>query len=383
MSETRIVRIISAVFDLKDSTSMVSRPESLEYVSQYLQRFLRWLAERIKKLVRSPRVSSMTQQGDGAVVVWEYMLGDQEKAVSTVIRACLEIIREFRGEFSKTLMEEIPLYPLPGILRCGIAEGGAASVALSKKSPSPAGYFGFCIALATRLQKACEGISFAISGRISLRPELVDSLGLVRKASYFRGVGPEVLYVLKREYDQLPVKSHRVVASLGGRLTPDPSDGLLTHDDALEFADAINMRNTKDPVFLIVAAQKLKMLKERYPNVTPVLVEQAKIFRIGEKRERLEQAIELLTQAIKIDPTYKRAFFNRACYYCLIASQLDGEERERLLQSCCEDLSQVVLDEPTWRHWMQEDPDLQLLREHELWKKYFARLPPPMPPLPM
>jgi hypothetical protein len=364
-------RIIAAVFDLKSSTDMVSRPESLHQVSLYLSEFLNWLTTTVGKKVGSPHIASLTPQGDGAVVIWECSSSDNTVA-RRVITACRETCHEFEQELSQQLKDLISLHPLPSVLRCGIAEGDAAVVYLSKvKSKS---YFGFCIALASRLQRLAEGISFAVSGRVEVDQGYWQD-DFTRRVAYVRGIGPEIVYVLKTEFEKIPGKQKNLLPEPGGSVSPDPSDGLLTHEDALEFADAINMRNTKDPGFLIVASQKLKSLAERYPFLPPILVEQAKLFRIGEHKDGLLRAISLLEKAVDLDPHYRRASYNRVCYLCLLAKkESDPEEQSRITQKAFESLRPIVVDDPTWRHWVQHDPDLQWLRESDNWESFLQGL---------
>jgi hypothetical protein len=134
----------------------------------------------------------------------------------------------------------------------------------------------------------------------------------------------------------------------------------------MEFADAISRRATHHPTFVESAKQILKRLAEKYPDVAAILVEQAKISRIGNTQHGLEEAYALTTKAIQLDGAYPRALFNRACYASLLASRADSLDKNSIRASfvngALHDVRSALTLDRAWCSWVLEDNDLEYLR---------------------
>jgi tetratricopeptide (TPR) repeat protein len=87
--------------------------------------------------------------------------------------------------------------------------------------------------------------------------------------------------------------------------------------------------------------------------------------RLISEDEGLEKAIECCTQAITIQPSYYRAWYNRACYHALL-----GNEKEAL-----DDLNKAISIAPLrCKELAKVDSDLDNIRKHDDYYKLFRQL---------
>lgn len=76
---------------------------------------------------------------------------------------------------------------------------------LTRASGTNKEYIGFCINLASRLQKYCADLGFILSARLGLPDEFVAKEGYTRVvATKIRGFPEEIVIVDKGEYEALP-----------------------------------------------------------------------------------------------------------------------------------------------------------------------------------
>jgi class 3 adenylate cyclase len=364
MQDSSLIHVVVAVFDLEGSSAMAARPDSLSEYTEYTQHFFRWLSTSVVDRLTPTRPSYLSLLGDGALFIWESADDEESKLVSRLLCAAMEMTDEFRDQVAGRLESLVNLSPLPRVLRVGIASGSAVKVHLATGEESTSAYSAFCISLAARLQKVCPGLSFAASARLSIPTEVAEDLGLTKQVANLRGIGEEKILVRMNELKRLSPDSRRVLVDPGKHPPRDPSDGRFTHDDAMELADAISRRATHHPTFVESAKQMLRRLGEKYPDVATILVEQAKISRIGNTLLGLEEAYSLTSRAIELDPKYDRALFNRACYATLLAVLSgDNPERQRtLIEEALVDIRNALALDRSWCAWVTVDSDLEYLR---------------------
>jgi class 3 adenylate cyclase len=107
------------------------------------------------------------------------------------------------GEPPQAWHDRVPVVDLPRKIRFGIARGTVYE--LRRANSSAREYIGFCINLASRLQKYCPDLAFIASARIGLREDVLAKNGYVRVvAKDIRGFPQEIVIVDKDEYNGLP-----------------------------------------------------------------------------------------------------------------------------------------------------------------------------------
>jgi class 3 adenylate cyclase len=368
MSEQRdpsLIPVVAAVFDLEGSSAMAARPDSLSEATRYTEHFFQWLSQSVVEKVTLTRPSYLSLLGDGALFIWETRTGAEVDLVTGLLRTAIEMTDEFRQRVASQLESLVNLSPLPRQLRVGIASGSAVKVHLATGQDSTPAYSAFCISLATRLQKVCPGVSFAASARLQVPTAVADSLGLTMQVVNLRGIGEEKLWVRRSELSAVSPTHRRVLVELGKHPPGDAFEGRFTHEDAMELADAISRRATGHPIFVESAKHMLRRLAEKYPDVSAILVEQAKIARIGNTLPGLEEAHSLATRAIALDARYPRALFNRACYATVLATLVgdDPARHDHLVAEALADIRMALGLDRVWCAWVTVDKDLEYLRQ--------------------
>jgi hypothetical protein len=367
MRDSSLIPVVVAVFDLEGSSAMAARPDSLGEYTSYTEHFFQWLSRYVVERLTLPPPSYLSLLGDGALFIWDSQETDDAELVTSLLRAAIAMTDEFHHTVASQLEGKVNLSPLPRTLRVGIASGSAVKIHLATANGSTPAYSAFCISLATRLQKVCPGLSFAASARLQVPVKVVDDLGLAMQVANLRGIGEEKLLVRQSELRALDPTHRRVLVDPGRHPPIDASEGRFTHEDAMELADAISRRATAHPTFVESAKHMLRRLAEKYPNVAAILVEQAKIARIGNTPLGLEEAHALATRAITLDAKYPRALFNRACYATLLAAlsaKDDPALHDRLLTDAFADTRKALALDRAWCAWVTVDNDLEHLRRH-------------------
>jgi class 3 adenylate cyclase len=364
MNHSSLIHVVVAVFDLEGSSAMTARPDSLAEGTKYAEHFFQWMSTSVVDRLGLTRPSYRSLLGDGALFIWESNEAEESELVGRLLTVAMGMTDEFRESIADQLEGLVNLSPLPRILRVGIASGSAVKVPLATGDGSAPAYSAFCISLATRLQKVCSGLSFAASARLGVANTVADTLDLVVQVANLRGIGEEKILVRRGELRSLAPDQRRILVDPGKHPPRDFSEGRLTHDDAMELADAISRRATRHPTFVESAKQMLRRLAEKYPDVAAILIEQAKISRIGNTGFGLEEAHRLTSKAIQLDPKYPRALFNRACYATLlaVASKDDPVHQRRMTEDALADLRMALTLDRAWCAWVTVDSDLEYLR---------------------
>jgi len=111
-------------------------------------------------------------------------------------------IQGFFDNIRKKCAEDIPVYELPQGIRFGLARGTVYE--LTNRKTRQHEYIGFCINLASRLQKYCSELDFIASARTEIPKSVLDKYGYIKIiATKLKGFPKEIVIVDKDEYARL------------------------------------------------------------------------------------------------------------------------------------------------------------------------------------
>lgn len=142
--------------------------------------------------------------GDGGLYIW--LPPENAKVFSTyfITTLCNRLwnIQGFFNEIRRKCAEDIPVYELPQGIRFGLARGTVYE--LTNRKTREREYIGFCINLASRLQKYCADLDFIASARIEIPETVLKEYKYIKVvATKLRGFPKEIVIVDKNEYKEL------------------------------------------------------------------------------------------------------------------------------------------------------------------------------------
>lgn len=209
------VEALAAIFDLAGFTTFSSQVDPHLAVPEYLDRFLNWLFESIRKgLLKDSNNGEISlwaslpfmakYLGDGVLFLWDTKnMGGAEAC--NVVTSLWEICNMYTSEFYPVI-KRLVVQP-PKILRCGIARGMVVSVGNGDD------YVGPCINTASRLQKL-GSLTFCISRRgfdIEKNMPEETAVNYLLKAVAVRGIGnDELVWIRKEEHESLSEKDRQL-----------------------------------------------------------------------------------------------------------------------------------------------------------------------------
>lgn len=201
--------VICAFFDLEGFTKFCNRADSGEVIPVFLNPYLNWFFEQIREKTKFKEYDEgiatyhdlpflIKFLGDGLMVLWD-VTDSEVKDLRNIILSALEITENYQNGFFPKIKLEVG--SPPANLRCGIAKGTVYSIGNGDGQD----YVGTCINLASRLQKLhLPGIRFAFSSIGIPKEAFSPSENRFIKCSVdIRGIGENVIFILKREYDNL------------------------------------------------------------------------------------------------------------------------------------------------------------------------------------
>jgi len=217
---------LAAIFDLQGFTGFCAQTDPHLSVPAFIDGFINWLFSEIADLsierktdtnvyLSNPLPFFAKFLGDGALFLWEV---DYEGVKDFCAKQGYNADEEIQGDIGNivsVLFDVCNNYPIklvpklsrsysriPRKLRCGVAHGLVCSLG------NGADYVGPCINMAARLQKL-GGLGMCVSMKgidLSLNPSKRLGQLLVPKMANVRGVGEELVYVVKKQYDALSKK---------------------------------------------------------------------------------------------------------------------------------------------------------------------------------
>ena len=216
---------VGLIFDLEGFSRFFNQPD----VSDYLPRFLNhvfdaveislqggdayWMGKKYASLEFT--VAQRKFMGDGALYV---LLPEKGKAAFSIdeLSVLCNRLWYLKGNFSRVLercAEDVPVVDLPRRIRFGLARGSV--IELREATDDSTEYVGFCINLASRLQKYCPHLGFIASARMGLKQTDLDKHGYIKTvATAIKGFPEEIVLVDKREMADFEKENKQLFASL-------------------------------------------------------------------------------------------------------------------------------------------------------------------------
>lgn len=216
ISRSQPTKALVSIFDLAGFTSFCDQRDPGRTVSEFLDKFLLWLFDKIKSRLDDRACNSEERQllaplpnfakftGDGVLFLWELRDDLASLYVYKIIEALIEVCDAYPRYFLKKIAD-CTANPPDG-LRCGIAQGEVVSLGGGED------YVGPCLNLASRLAKLRK-LSLVIAQKdINLEKNMdrCNPDDFVKKKTKIDGIGKEeYVYLLKKEFDALPKKEKR------------------------------------------------------------------------------------------------------------------------------------------------------------------------------
>jgi hypothetical protein len=217
---------LAAIFDLQGFTIFCSQSDPHLSVPAFIDSFINWLFSEIGELSIEKKTDTNVYLynslpfyakflGDGVLFLWEVDYKgvkdfctkhgyDPDEEIQGDIGNIISVLFDVCNNYSIKLMPKLArsYSRVPQKLRCGVAQGLVCSLG------NGADYVGPCINMAARLQKL-GGLGMCVSMRgidLNLNPSKRLGRLLVPKKATVRGVGEELVYVVKKQYDALSKK---------------------------------------------------------------------------------------------------------------------------------------------------------------------------------
>lgn len=207
---------IALIYDLEGFSQFFNQPDVQEYIPRFLNHVSGalnvafaggeafWIDQANKTNVALAFPPSHEKfMGDGCLYLWIPPAG---KSISPdfVAYLCNRLwnIKHRFDRILKSCADDVPVVEVPQRIRFGLARGTIYKLTRADKSGEE--YIGFCINLASRLQKYCAQLGFIASARIGLSEPHLAKHGYIKVvATKLRGFPKEVVIVDRNEYDKL------------------------------------------------------------------------------------------------------------------------------------------------------------------------------------
>lgn len=212
------VEAIASIFDLSGFTNFCNQTDPHIAVPKFLSKFLNMLFDGIKhnfvvkvkpdgKALWSELPFMAKFLGDGVLFLWntESMSGEE---ICNILWLLKQICEDYRKDFYPYI-KSLVVNP-PKTLRCTIARGTVCSVGNGED------YVGPCINIASRLQRL-GSLTFCFNPRGFDIEEYMDKKVMrefLKKSFLIRGIGKELVVVLKKEFDDLSNEEKKVSVNL-------------------------------------------------------------------------------------------------------------------------------------------------------------------------
>ena len=141
--------------------------------------------------------------GDGAMYLWaaEKSEAFTENFIYLLCNRLWNLKTEF-NEVVKKSHDQVPVTDVPRRIRFGLARGTIYE--LKRRNSQQREYIGFCINLASRLQKYCPDLGFIASARIGIPESKLKENGYIKVvAKQIKGFPREIVIVDSDEFENL------------------------------------------------------------------------------------------------------------------------------------------------------------------------------------
>lgn len=206
---------IALVFDLEGFSKFFCQPDIQDYVPIYLNRIFEavsicifggqevWAHNKELTPLSLPRPAQKFM-GDGALFVWTQPEdgGDfSTPAIVNLVNRLWNLKKNF-AEVTRSCHDKVPVADLPRRIRFGLARGTIYE--LTGAGTNATEHIGFCINLASRLQKYCPDLGIIASARVLIDAASLEKNGYIRViAKDLRGFPREVVLVDREEFESL------------------------------------------------------------------------------------------------------------------------------------------------------------------------------------
>jgi len=206
---------LALIYDLEGFSNFFNQPDVQDYVPQFLNKVSSalsvvmfggaayWTEPEVeyKPLALGPIHEKFL--GDGALYLW--LNSASVNITSSLATELCNRLWTLKAGFShivRAAYEQMPVVDLPRKIRFGIARGTIYE--LQRKGGRQREYIGFCINLASRLQKYCPDLGFIASARIRIPEHALLRHNYVRVvAKQIKGFPREIVIVDSDEYEAL------------------------------------------------------------------------------------------------------------------------------------------------------------------------------------
>jgi len=206
---------VALLYDLEGFSRFFNHPDVQDYVPAFLNHVsaamgvclfggTEYWTDNLQLTPLQVQVAHEKFTGDGALYILLPAPGDSDFPSSTLPNLCNRLwnLKQHFGNVVKKCLEEVPVTEVPRNIRFGLSRGSVYE--LRKPGTSTTEYIGFCLNLASRLQKYCRELGFIASARLMLPDEVIvahDYLKVV--ATQIKGFPNEIVLVDKDEYQEL------------------------------------------------------------------------------------------------------------------------------------------------------------------------------------
>lgn len=206
---------IVMIYDITGFSKFFNQPDVQEYVPRFLNHISsiisviiyggkRYWEDKPHDWGAMPPPVHEKFLGDGALYIWSPLRNAKEFSSSFVDGLC-NSLWNIQNSFEKILRkcaDDIPVYEIPRSIRFGLARGTVYE--LTNRKTKDREYIGFCINLASRLQKYCSDLAFIASARMEIPESRLHEYGYIKViAKKIKGFPKELVIVDKNEYDRL------------------------------------------------------------------------------------------------------------------------------------------------------------------------------------
>lgn len=212
---------VALIYDLGGFSKFFNQPDVQDYVPKFINLVSKamsiiffggvgyWLGEEEKENELDRLQAPIHEKflGDGALYLWTPPKGTNTFPSYFIINLCNNLWN-LKNEFDKVIKkaaDEVPVLELPSRVRFGLARGTVYE--LTHKNSTKKEYIGFCINLASRLQKYCSEFGFIASARIGIPEKKLQEHGYIKVvATKIKGFPREIVIIDKEEYEELEDK---------------------------------------------------------------------------------------------------------------------------------------------------------------------------------
>jgi len=203
------------VYDLEGFSRFFNQPDVQDYVPKFINRVQEAIGIALfggspywepEGEIYEPLLAPIHEKflGDGALFVWTPPKGEKTFSEDFAVRICNRLwnVKNFFPQILRKCADDVPVLELPQRIRFGVARGTVYELTRTRSNKKE--YIGFCINLASRLQKYCPDLGFIASARIGLPEATLEKHGYTRVvASKLRGFPKEIVIVDKKEFERL------------------------------------------------------------------------------------------------------------------------------------------------------------------------------------